>query len=190
MAASRTRKVWGAVSTEGWSSDRPQHFDRTKFEYHDTWMELSSSDGWSLKEVARVDFKDPQRPSTWAHFIWEKPIPKPLPKPCKRVLTNSCGFLTQRGVYEEAANRVGLTGTKVQDIIETVLRLSMQEAKRHGKFKLAKFFQFDVKKTNAQPGRHGKHPVTGRPCNIRARPAGKKVRVKALSRFLRPQDLS
>jgi nucleoid DNA-binding protein len=72
----------------------------------------------------------------------------------------------------------GISRRQVKQVLETLEQIGHTQLKKYRVFLLPGFAKFVVKDRDAQKARQGRHPGTGAPITIRARPAAKVVKAR------------
>jgi nucleoid DNA-binding protein len=73
-----------------------------------------------------------------------------------------------------------LTRTQVNFVIDSIGRIAAEELRREGTFTIPGVAKLAVAHKAASPARMGRHPITGEPLRIKAKPATDVVRAKPL----------
>ena len=88
--------------------------------------------------------------------------------------------LSKSGLIAKVAEKCALKNKQVKTILEDFTTEGYAELKKAGSYKIRGWAKFVVKKTKARKAGKGINPFTKEPCIIKARPAGKTVRARAL----------
>ena len=106
-------------------------------------------------------------------------IKKAMPKVVKKLdkITKS---LTKLEMYKVISERTQLTKKQVSEVITELGNVMRAHVKSGQKFVLPGVMRAVVRKVPAKDARQGTNPFTGEPTIFKARPASKKVVIKAL----------
>jgi len=89
---------------------------------------------------------------------------------------------TKTQLVSEIAERVGYTKAEVRAVFEAIQEIIAEDLSPKGpeSFNLYGILKINVKHTPAMPERPGVNPGTGEPTTYRAKPAGKKIKIRPL----------
>lgn len=88
--------------------------------------------------------------------------------------------LTKAHLIESLAGKLpGMSKTLAGDAVNLVMAEIVFAVQRGDKVRLKGFATFEAMPTKAQPAKTGRNPRTGEPVAIEAKPAGKRVSIKA-----------
>ena len=93
-----------------------------------------------------------------------------------------------RKVYKVVGMYLGMKQKKVRDVVMAVFRFGCYHAAKSGSFKLPGIVKLKVTDKPARAASSGVHPITKKPCDFKAKPASKTVRVKPLAKLKRLLD--
>lgn len=88
-------------------------------------------------------------------------------------------FLTKFDLIETVAAEAGSSKVLAGHIVDSFMATIARAVKRGDKVVLRGFATFEAVPTAAKPAKTGRNPRTGEPVAIEAKPAGKRVSIKA-----------
>lgn len=87
---------------------------------------------------------------------------------------------TKSEVYATVADATGLSKKEVAGVVDALGDVMKKSLKKNGQFTLHGLCKLTVKKNPAKKARKGINPFTGEEQMFKAKPASKKVKVRAL----------
>ncbi|MCC7144842.1 MAG: HU family DNA-binding protein [Phycisphaeraceae bacterium] len=87
---------------------------------------------------------------------------------------------TKSEVYSAIAETTGLSKKQVAGVVAELSEVAVKSLKKNGLFAMPGLCKMVVKKKPATKARKGRNPFTGQEIMIKAKPASKTVRIRAL----------
>lgn len=86
-------------------------------------------------------------------------------------------------ILSTLAERTGMTKSDMTRVFDELTNLIDENIRRHEQFTIPNLIKISVKHKKARKARPGINPRTGEEITIKAKPAGKKISVRALKRL-------